>query len=146
MKCCTLRFSEPSVAVWYVLHIIYGRLCSRTGSQPGVDSVTRWNCLVFWHRLESTNGQRLYSMNRIWWNINWVEFQWINGNFSFDVPSYSVHTVHQKQFDGQIHQKIFLISKKSKIIYVIYIILYINANIRNVKWLDANHSTVSLSG
>ena len=35
-----------------------------------------------------------YSMNRIWWNFNWAEFQWINGNFSFGVPSYSVHTVY----------------------------------------------------
>ena len=61
MKCCTLRFSDPSVAVWYVKHIISGRPCSRTGSQPGgFDSVTRWNCLVFWHRLKSTNDQRLY--------------------------------------------------------------------------------------
>ena len=34
-----------------------------------------------------------YSMNRIWWNFNWAEFQWINENFSFGVPSYSVHTV-----------------------------------------------------
>ena len=34
-----------------------------------------------------------YSMNRIWWNFNWAEFQWINGNFSFGVPSYSVHSV-----------------------------------------------------
>ena len=37
--------------------------------------------------------QNKYSMNRIWWNFNWAEFQWINGNFSFGVPSYSVHTV-----------------------------------------------------
>ena len=30
-------------------------------------------------------------MTRIWWNFNWAEFQWIN--FSFEVPSYSGHTV-----------------------------------------------------
>ena len=28
-----------------------------------------------------------YSMNWIWWNFNWAEFQWINGNFSFVVSS-----------------------------------------------------------
>ena len=32
-------------------------------------------------------------MNRIWWNFNWAEFPPINGNFSFEVPSYSDHTV-----------------------------------------------------
>ena len=41
-----------------------------------------------------SNGVQ-YSMNRIWWNFNWAEFQWISGNFSFGVPSYSVHTVVQ---------------------------------------------------
>ena len=32
---------------------------------------------------------------RIWWNFNWAEFQWINGNFSFGFPSYSVHAVNE---------------------------------------------------
>ena len=44
--------------------------------------------LNFWNRMIDT-----YSMNRIWWNFNWAEFQWINGNFSFGVLSYLVHTV-----------------------------------------------------
>ena len=45
--------------------------------------------LIFWRGRENSE----YSMNRIWWNFNWAEFQWINENFSFGVPSYSVHTV-----------------------------------------------------
>ena len=40
-----------------------------------------------------------YSMDRIWWNFNWTEFQWINGNFSFEGPSYSVHTVYIGDMD-----------------------------------------------
>ena len=38
-----------------------------------------------------------YSLTRIWWNFNWAEFLWINGNFSFEVPSYSGHTCIGRQ-------------------------------------------------
>ena len=44
----------------------------------------------YWRRIGFI---RSYSMNQIWLNFNWAEFRWINGNFSFEVPSYSVHTV-----------------------------------------------------
>ena len=89
-------------------------------------------------------GKAPYSMNRIWWNFNWAEFQWINGNFSFGFPSYSVHAVFSNfrknftiflqslitawtEYDGKPNEKIPLIhwnSAQLKFHHIRFILYY----------------------
>ena len=77
--------------------------------------------IINWNYFFSDNFWK-YSMNRIWWNFNWAEFQWINRNFSFGVPSYSVLTVYPSLKNGSFRPLIGqdLNWRKSSIISVVH--------------------------
>ena len=80
------------------------------------------------------NGS-VYSMNRIWLNFNWAEFQWINGNFLFGVPSYSVHTVLSWE-SVHCNSRPFILDKFSFQIFLCFLICKLISVILYVKsWI-----------